>query len=189
MLKKVVAFVDGENLVCRYQAMLDAGRIALPDVVHVCDSFVWCSGLTKWTVMDLIRVSYYTSVVGDDDRVADVARRISETAFECSSGHYAGKAQIIPRVQKKTEPHAQVKVVAVDITMDVMRAALQMPIDGIYLLSGDADYLPLVHEITRTTAKQIYLGAFSAGLGDGLRHAAEEFVDLDGLFFESETRQ
>ena len=183
MLKKVIAFVDGENLVFRYQAMRQAGRIVRPEVLHVPDCFVWSPGVTKWTVMDLIRVSYYCSVVGDEQRVTEIAGRISETRFECSSAEYSGSAKLIPRVHKKPSNSPKTKVVDVDITMDMMRAALELPVDGIYLLSGDADYLPLVREITRTTAKQVYLGAFSSGLGEGLRHAVEQFVDLDPLFF------
>lgn len=54
--------------------------------------------------------------------------------------------------------------VDIDITMDIMRAALTMPIDGILLLSGDGDYVRLLREITRTTSKQVYVGAFSSGL-------------------------
>ena len=184
MLKKVIAFVDGENLVCRYQDMLDAGRIAQPDVVYIRDSFVWSPHVTRWTVMDLIRVSYYTSVVGDDQRVADVSRQISQTRFECSSADYVGTAQIIPRVHKKPGNSRKTKVVDVDITMDVMRAALEMPVDGIYLLSGDADYLPLVREVARTTAKQVYIAAFSSGLAKDLPSAAEQFIDLDQWFFK-----
>ena len=183
MLKKVIAFVDGENLVCRYQGMLAAGRIAKPDVVYIRDSFVWSPHVTRWTVMDLIRVSYYTSVVGDDQKVAEVSRCISQTRFECSSADYVGNAQVIPRVHKKPGNSRKTKIVDVDITMDVMRAALEMPVDGIYLLSGDADYLTLVREITRTTAKQVYVAAFSSGLAKELRSAAEQFIDLDQWFF------
>lgn len=184
MLKKVIAFVDGENLVLRYQAMLQAGRVARPEVVHVPDCFVWSAGATKWTVMDLVRVSYYCSVVGDDQKVAEIVRRISETRFECSSAEYSGSAKLIPRVHKKPSNSPKTMVVDVDITTDLMRAALEMPVDGIYLLSGDADYLNLIREITRTTVKQVCLGAFSSGLGEGLRYAVEQFVDLDPLFFQ-----
>jgi uncharacterized LabA/DUF88 family protein len=74
-------------------------------------------------------------------------------------------------------------VVDVTITMDVMRAALSMPIDGIFLLTGDGDYLPLVREITRSTSKQVYVGAFSTGLAREFRSCVETFVDLDTLFF------
>ncbi len=69
-----------------------------------------------------------------------------------------------------------------DITIDVMRAALTMPIDGIFLLSGDGDYLQLVREVARSS-KQIYVGAFSSGLSEPLKTSVESFVDLDPMFF------
>lgn len=186
MLKRVIAFADGENLVFRYQEMLNAGSVPRQDVVHICDAFVWSPHLTLWSDMDLVRVLYYTSVVGDDEKVATVERHISATVFQChnSGAGYIGRAQIIPRVHKKPAASRKTKVVDVDITMDVVRAALEMPVDGIYLLTGDGDYLPLVREITRRTSKQVYLGAFSSGLADALRSSVEVFIDLDSKFFQ-----
>lgn len=190
MLKKVVAFVDGENLVFRYQAMLRAGRVANPkaEVQHEPDCFVWCRRMTLWTHMDLFRVNYYTSVVGDEDRVNAVAARISQTEFLCSGGmagnHASGHAHLIPRVHKKPKQSNKNKVVDVDITMDVMRAALTTPIDAIYLLSGDGDYAPLVREVVRATSKQVYVAAFSDGLAESLKSCAEHFIDLDKMFFK-----
>jgi uncharacterized LabA/DUF88 family protein len=184
VLKQVIAFVDGENLVCRYQDMLDAGHIAQPEVIHIRDSFVWSPRVTTWMVMDLIRISYDTSVVGDDPDVAKVSQRIAQTRFESRSADYIGTAHVIPRVHKKPRKSKKTKIVDVAITMDVMRAELEMLVDGIYLLSGDADYLPLVREITRTTAKQVYVAAFSSGLAKDLPAAAEQFIDLDQQFFK-----
>jgi len=186
MLKSVMAFVDGENLVCRYQDMLDGGRVPRAEVVHERDAFVWSPQITLWTEMDLLRVTYYTSLVGADERVAVVERRIGETLFKCraSGAGYTGTAQIIPRVHKRLASSRKSKVVDVDITLDVMRAALEAPVGGIFLLTGDGDYLALIREITRRTSKQVYLGAFSSGLAEALRHNVEAFVNLDGMFFE-----
>jgi uncharacterized LabA/DUF88 family protein len=186
MLKRVMGFADGENLVFRYQEMLQATRLPRTDlVVHEPDAFVWSSQVTLWTDMDLLRMTYYTSVVGDDQRVAHVEKRIADTHFSCrdSGAGYTGSAQLIPRVHKKLAASRKTKVVDVDITMDVMRAAVEMPIDGIYLLTGDGDYIPLLREITRRTSKQVYLGAFSSGLADQLRNSVENFIELDKMFF------
>jgi uncharacterized LabA/DUF88 family protein len=186
MVKKVLAFVDGENLVCRYQAMLSSGRTPRAEVVHETNAFVWSPQVTLWSDMDLFRVTYYTSVVGDEPKVAEIERRLAGTHFECriASSGYSGIAQIIPRVHKKPASSPKTKVVDVDITMDVMRTALETPVDGIYLLTGDGDYLPLVREITRRTSKQVYLGAFSSGLAKGLCTSVEVFIDLDPMFFQ-----
>src|SRR5262245_23353904 len=131
MLKRVIAFADGENLVFRFQAMLDGGRVARGDISHIRDAFVWSPQLTLWSEMDLIRVQYYTSVVGDEQKVADVENKIAATLFQCkaSGSGYQGAAQLIPRVHKKPQASLKTKVVDVDITMDVMRAAMTMPID------------------------------------------------------------
>jgi uncharacterized LabA/DUF88 family protein len=182
MLKKVLAFVDGENLVCRYQAMLGNGRTAKPDVVHVPDRFVWHRDTTRWSQLDLIRVSYYTSVTGTEQDVSALDSQISDTLFECYGSDLSATAKLLPRVHKKLKNSQKTKVVDVAITMDVMRAALTMPIDGIFLLTGDGDYLPLVRETGRSN-KQVYLAAFSAGLSSSLKNNVEQFIDLDPLFF------
>jgi len=182
MIKRVIAFVDGENLVFRYQEMLAAGRKPRTEVIHEPDCFVWSNTVMEWTQMDLIRVLYYTSVTGDDARVARVRQLISSTGFRCQTGERVGGAQIIPRIHKKLANSRKSKVVDVDIAIDVVRAALTMPVDGIWILSGDGDYAPLVKEIVRTN-KQVYVAAFSSGLSDELRTGAEAFVDLDGCFF------
>lgn len=187
MIKKVIAFVDGENLVFAYQSMLKMGKAPKLGVIHEKDCFVWHDEMTLGKLMDLLRVNYYTSVVGDDVKVNEIATRISGTEFRCSEvslRHITGRAKLIPRIHKKPSQSRKTKVVDVDITMDVMRAALTMPVDGIFLLSGDGDYLPLVREVARATSKQVYVGAFSDGLADALKHCAEEFIDLDPFFFE-----
>jgi NYN domain-containing protein len=183
MIKSVIVFVDGENLTLRYQEMLAAGREPLPDVKHIKDSFVWASPITEWSALDVIRVLYYTSVVGDDVRVAEVSAQIGATVFRVRAGGVIGTAQIIPRVHKKLASSRKTKVVDVDVTIDVMRAALTMPIGGIFVLSGDGDYFQLVQEVIRSS-KQVYVGAFSSGLAAKLKTNVEAFLDLDTFFFK-----
>ena len=185
MIKKVIAFADGENLVFRYEAMVKSGREPNTAwVVHEPGVFVWSSRISLWTEMDLLRVTYYTSVVGSEERVLEVKRIISGTRFVCRAVGQSGSAQVIPRVHKKLAASQKTKVVDVDITMDVMRAASDPSVDGILLLTGDGDYLPLLSEITRRTSKQVYLGAFSSGLAPELATRVDNFLDLDALFFK-----
>jgi uncharacterized LabA/DUF88 family protein len=183
MLKKFMAFVDGENLVCRFQEMKKKGREPKPEVIHEDDTFVWVRQLTEWTLMDLIRVQYYTSVVGDQDKVENLEKKISDTRFKCSGKDLAGTAKLIPRVHHKRRNSRKTKVVDIDIAIDVMRAITEMPIDAIFLLTGDGDYLSLVREVTRSS-KQVHLGAFSSGLASELARTVEQFIDLDPLFFK-----
>ena len=181
MVKRILAFIDGENLTSRYQQMLKDGRIPLETVVHIPDSFVWAPTLTTWSAMDLVRTTYYTSVVGDNVKVDEVTRTIGTTQFTCSASGYQGNAQLIPRVHKKPSKSYKTKVVDVDITIDVMRAISQSDIDGIFLVSGDGDYVQLIREVTRSN-KQIYVAALSSGLSDSLRVGVEHFVELDDMF-------
>ncbi len=184
MLKKVIAFADGENLVMRYQDILKSGQIPKEDVKHIADCFVWSPAMTTWSVMDLIRFSYYSSVVGDDVKQKEIEKEISETKYQCLSKDYAGWAHLIPRIYKKESKSIKQKIIDINLTIDVMRTALEMPVDGIYILSGDSDFLQLVQEISRRTSKQVYLAAFSSGLKPELKSCVEEFIDLDSIFFK-----
>src|SRR6266571_5270948 len=76
----------------------------------------------------------------DDDKVAGVVGKIGQTQYMCVGDGTIGTATRIPRVHKKPSNTKKSKVVDVELTIDVMRAALTMPIDGIFLLSGDGDY-------------------------------------------------
>jgi uncharacterized LabA/DUF88 family protein len=197
--KKVVVFVDGENLVITYERMLAAGRVSktrkvaassggtiTQDIVrYVPKCFVWSPHIFDESGPDLVRINYYTSVVGDDTKVTQVTEAIAQTPFwsaEYSSACSPNK--LIPRVHKKPAQSKKTKVVDVDITMDIFRAAQTMPIDAIMLLSGDGDYLPLIQDVVRSTSKQVYIAAFSYGLADQLRICAEQFYCLDDDFFE-----
>jgi uncharacterized LabA/DUF88 family protein len=182
--KKTVVFVDGENLVLRYQEMLASGHVPRKCVRHVPDCFVWSPKIFETTGIDLIRINYYTHVVGDDAKVADVVEHIADTPFSTTAGGEFSRTHLIPRVHKKPKQSQKTKVVDVDITMDIMRAALTMPIDVMILLSGDGDYVPLIREVARSTSKQVFVGAFSSGLADQLMSCAEDFFRLDEDFFE-----
>ena len=182
MLKKTIAFIDGENLTIRYEAMVRDGFKPKADVIHIQGSFVWAPRITLWSQLDVIRVNYFTSVTGDDARVQEVEKQIGAVEFRCEGATYSGTSKIIPRVHKKLANSRKTKVIDIDLTIDVMRAALTMPIDSIFLLSGDGDYIPLFREITRTN-KQLYVGAFSSGIDERIRNSAEQFIDLDSMFF------
>jgi hypothetical protein len=52
-IQKAFLFVDGENLVMRYQAMVQNGKRPKRGVVHIPDVFVWHPGITTWSCMDI----------------------------------------------------------------------------------------------------------------------------------------
>jgi hypothetical protein len=70
---RAIIFVDGENLTYRYQAMVAAGRNPKGSTKHEVDTFVWAPAIVHYSSWRLTRVSYYTSVVGDDTRLQQLA--------------------------------------------------------------------------------------------------------------------
>jgi hypothetical protein len=78
---RMMAFVDGENLVARYQDMLKNGRTRCDGVQHCVDTYVWVShpGLSPivpgWNYM--IRATYYTYATGDNDFIHKVSEKIA----------------------------------------------------------------------------------------------------------------
>lgn len=185
---KTFLFVDGENLVMRYQAMVESGAKPKADVVHVKDSFVWHPGITSWSCMDIVRTAYYTSATGDQQRLRDLRAQIASTTFNFNYDPDPeipeAQAQLVPRIFHKTSQSRKTRNVDINIAIDVMRTAHLRNAELIYLLSGDGDYLPLVDEAMRL-GKQVFLSAFSSGLNESLCSSVDLFETLDDVFFTS----
>lgn len=180
---RVIAFVDGENLLWRYQALLKNGLVPKSGVVHNADSFVWCESVLEATAMDLVRITYYTSAVGGQNVIEALEARIAAQSYQESTSAL-GFLQLVPRVFKREKRETATRVVDIAITMDVMRCALTSDVDALLLFTGDGDFVQLVHEVTRNTSKQIYVFAFSSGLNPDLKTTPDGFRLLDHKFFE-----
>lgn len=181
---RAILFVDGENLVFRYQEMLSAGRKPLPDVVHLQDVLVWHNNVTMHSSFGFTRVCYYTSVVGDDDAVAATKAKIAKIVFRCRPNlqmDFTG--QLVPRVFKKPAQSKKTRHVDIQIIIDVMRSAHATAHDLIFVASGDGDYLPLFNEVMHT-GKQLYVAGFSSGLNAAIPYNVDEFFELDRFFFQ-----
>ena len=182
-LPRSILFLDGENLVLRYQDMVAAG--AKPDsrVIHIPDVFVWHPNVIRWhELRKVIRVGCYTSVVGDDTKVAEVQKAIAKTTYWSSADDGAMHGQIVPIVFKKPARSQKTRNVDIQIVIDVMRYAFTDEVDRLYLASGDGDYLPLLTEVMRR-GKQVEVLAFSSGLNEKLTYSVDRFVGLDEIFF------
>ncbi|MDD5628446.1 MAG: NYN domain-containing protein [Elusimicrobia bacterium] len=183
--KRAMFFVDGENLTFRYQDMLQAGAKLRnhinPD--HIPDTLVWHARMCQVAPMTLRRVNYYTSVVGDDDKIAEVKNKIAEITYTASAFGVHSTGQIVPKVYKKEKSSRKSRIVDINICIDSLRHAHQPDVDLLIFASGDGDYLPLIREIMRH-GKQVYLMAFSSGLDQRLRHSVDHFFDMDVMFFE-----
>lgn len=186
MKPRSMLFVDGENLTIRYQSMLQDGRIALPCVVHVEDTLVWSPRITRsqYEYLDpVIRVHYYTSVVGDEVRVGEIETQLASQPFSSGGRDEMHNGQLVPVVFKKARKSRKTRNVDINIIIDIMRYSFSDAIDRVYLASGDGDYLPLIQEVMRR-GKQVELLAFSSGLNPSLRKSVDAFHSLDDKFFK-----
>ena len=180
---RTILFVDGENLVFRYQDEIRKGRIPTDVVVHEPDCFVWHPRMTQISNFDLIRVYYYTTVAGDEPRLDEIRRKLAAIIFQTGRGRTQITGQIVPLVFKKDKQSRKTRTVDIHLIIDVLRFAHLNAIDLIYLASGDEDYLPLIREVMRQ-GKQVYIGALSSGLGKSLTYECDDFFDLDKFFFK-----
>lgn len=181
---RAMMFVDGENLVMRYQDLVTKGRKPNDGVVHQPDCFVWHPNLTQRTHFNFVRVTYYSSVVGDDPRILEVKSALAKIPFTCRPGaNVILTGQIVPAIFKKPAKSQKTRSVDIQIVIDIMRYAFSNSIELVYLASGDGDYLPLIAEVMRH-GTQVYAGALSSGLHPEIPHSVDEFFDLDQLFFQ-----
>ncbi len=186
-IPKTFVFIDGENITMRYQAMIAEGRVAKRKVKHVKDTFVWHPEITRWTMMDIVRLNYYTSATGDAMRLGALRREIANVFYEydfSTEKHVsAASGQIVPKLFHKVTQSRKTRNVDINIIIDVMRTSNLRDCETLYIVSGDGDYLPLIEEVGRL-GKQVYLSAFSSGLNDRLVSSVDTYCELDDFFFE-----
>lgn len=180
---RVLYLVDGENLVLRYQDMLKDGRKPSLGVKYEEDSFVWHPRITQLHNHDLIRISYYTTCIGDDLKIKELSKKISLIKYGFVGIQGTGSGSLNPHIFKKEKRSQKIKSVDINITIDALRHTYNNSIDGIYIFAGDGDYLPLIKEVMRQ-GKQVTIGAFSKGFNSELQYECDDFMNLDQIFFE-----
>lgn len=170
----------------RYQKMVTDGAIPKKKVIHIPDCFVWHPEITTWSCSELIRVWYYTSIVGDTKKIQEIQQFIGNIdynyIYDPNPEIPKATAQIVPRVYKKSSRTQKTRNVDINIIIDVMRSVYSRDIELIYVLSGDGDYLPLIDEAMKN-GKRVFLSAFSSGLNEQLPYCVDTFQSLDELFF------
>jgi uncharacterized LabA/DUF88 family protein len=176
-------FVDGENLVFRYQSMVKRGWIPrTDDVCHIPDTLIWQSSFSQGVMLDeVIRASYYTYVVGDEQRVSEVEATIKKLSFS-QNRNSTLPATLTPKVLKKNKQTAKGKGVEIAMVVDILNHVHSGHVDSVLLLTGDGDYLPLVREIQRS-GSHCCISAFSDGLNRQLPVIADKFYCLDHTMF------
>lgn len=178
--RRIMVFVDGENLVFRYQSMLRRGYVPRDDnLLHLPDVCVWHSSFTQLAQQhEILRVTYYTYAVGDDARLKEVRETIRRQIF---GKHMASLLpnSLTPCVFKKSTREQSGKGVDIKLAVDLLGHVYRRNVDSVLLLSGDGDYAPLIEEAQRGGV-QVYLSAFSDGLNPALRNIADQLYELDG---------
>jgi uncharacterized LabA/DUF88 family protein len=180
----MMLFFDGENLVCRYQAMLKAGWVSRPDVAYVPDSLIYGDGMANLVVTgfhEIIRATYYTSTTGDEATLAALAEQIKNQNVSPRRGASL-PCKLTPQVFKRDKGTSRTKGVDIKLTVDVLSQVYRDTVDTVYIVTGDGDYVPLMEEVLRH-GKQLYVSAFSNGLNPRLRMMADQFYIIDGHMF------
>jgi uncharacterized LabA/DUF88 family protein len=184
--ERIILFVDGENLVCRFQAMEKEGYLRRNDIAHVPDEFVWGKLLLENPLEpNLIRVTYYTSATGSEDCLNNLRKTIHETRYVCRRDRDCSDNFVFPLVFRKANREARSRLVDIRLTIDVLTHVDNDDIDCVWLITGDGDYIPLIEAVMRR-GKKVHLGALTSGLNKKLPDSVDKFSCLDGVFFEKD---
>ena len=192
-------FVDGENLVFRFQKMKEEGRRPLNGIKHRANVYVWHTDIVQNIRGDIRRITYYTSAAGDTDAIQAAKEEIQQNSYDFygeheggGGGRYGGgnplrgTGRIVPRVIWKPAQAAKSKGVDIGITIDVLDSSLMDSVDKICLLTGDGDFIPLIEAVMRR-GKQVHVMALSSGLNRDLPTAADSFENIDDKLFQPQT--
>lgn len=175
----MMVFVDGENLVFRYQEMLKKGFVPRIEIKYEPDVFVWLDSFTHLGgEHEILRVIYYTYVVGDDLRVTAIRNQLRHMHFAKHSESRLPNS-LSPCVFKKDQRSRSGKGVDIQLSVDMMSHVYRGNVDSVLLLSGDGDYAPLLEEVKRAGVL-VYVSAFSDGFNASLKGLADSVYELDG---------
>jgi uncharacterized LabA/DUF88 family protein len=147
------------------------------------DVFVWHPDTITVKAYEILRASYYTSAIGDDNKISEITSTIRNLRFRQPPSSELSST-ISPWVVKRERGRRDSKGVDIKLAVDVLTHCHAGNIDAVYLVTGDEDFLPIVKEVIRS-GKQVYLAALSDGLSPRLRKYADEFINLDNVYFTS----
>lgn len=183
MKKRMLFLIDGENIVCRYQAMLEAGAIPCFDTTHIRDVFVWNNRFFGQPIVgDVLRVVFYASVVGDDRRVREVREMIQKEMYSYGDARDSSWERLNAVVVKKERNSRKTKTIDMRICIDALAHTMNQNMDILHLVTGDADYVPLIEEVMRHGIR-VKVHALSDGCAASIRTAGDSFTLLDDVLF------
>lgn len=190
---KTLVLVDGENLSLRYRQMIAEGRMAAAENIVNGDYFVWNPGVLSAWLWDILRISYHTSVVGDQVAVDAARAAISEVRFKCRAEVVAlyektqmfrtAEGRLVPQVRKRASRTRKESICDTAISVEALRAAYRDQAQKIVILSGDGDFVPLYQELMHS-GREVVVGAFSSGLSREVPLIVDSFFDIDEHYFQ-----
>jgi hypothetical protein len=179
---RMMVFIDGENLVFRYQQMLDMGYVPHPDIPHERDVFVWGPNRPHFVGQHVVlRATYYTYATGSDEYIHSIRDKIKQLTHPRAARSYLPN-NLYPQVFKKARRDVKGKGVDIQMAVDILTHVYQNNLDTVVLFSGDGDNKPIIETVVRN-GKQLYLAAFSSGLNQSLPHMVDQFTLLDNYYF------
>ncbi|HPV24503.1 MAG TPA: NYN domain-containing protein, partial [Casimicrobium sp.] len=172
---------DGENLVFRFQDMIESGTMQRTNELYIKDVCVWRSGFTRLVTQNqILRATYYTSATGDDETLVKYRNEIRNADFEKHYGLSILPGKLTPCIFKKDRRTRKTKGVDIQLCVDMLGHVSRGNVDSVLLLSGDGDYAPLLAEVRRAGV-HVYVGAFSSGFSEKLKEHADLSFDLDTI--------
>lgn len=198
--RKSIMIIDGENLVFRYQDMLNDGLISLDGIKHSKDVYVWSPKLIPEEYFDdVLRVIYYTSATGDEKTIFSLKEEISsieyKTTVDAMGGvsargnvsYFCSIGYVVPKVFKKPSGTDKCKGVDISIAIDVLNYSSMDKVDCLTIVTGDGDFIPLIKE-SMHKGKIVNVMALSKGLNKDLKVTADSFNCIDDLFFKEKKK-
>jgi uncharacterized LabA/DUF88 family protein len=173
-----------KNLTIRGQAVAKKrSRRLVPGDSFERDVFIWFPQHRGWShevlksaeqtslVYRALRSHYYTSLSGDELRIAKVREQLRSLGFE-------------PSVFKRPKDRA-VKGLDIALASDMLSHGFRNNYDVAVLFGGDGDYIPLVEEVKRL-GKLVYVAFFDdETLNEELKTVADRFFDLSELLVQT----
>ena len=193
-MTRTVVLIDGENLSARCNEMMRQGRSPRADTVIEGDHFVWNSSFLSEHLWDVLRISYHTSLVGDEDSISRCRAHIASIDYKCRAevkGLFENKqlyrtssGRLIPQIKKRSSKSRKESVCDIAISVEALRACYRDHASKILIVSGDGDFISLYQEIMHS-GKEVIVGALSSGLSSAVPLEVDHFVDLDPYFFQN----
>ena len=153
----------------RYEdALEERNQKPAADAAYIPGGLVWRSA---WKFTDgtpvIVRKYYYTSTRGDQSIISKAEMALKDAGIEA------------PRVFPRGKD-GKSKRVDVSLSTDMLLHATRRHFDLGVLVTGDADFIPLV-EAVQAEGIRVHVLALSNGLSPKLRISADHFICLDPL--------